>query len=134
MHPDRVTKRLVDIDDADLEAARVALSTSTIGETVGRALREAAASAARRREVQRLLDGSPPARQGSDEPGGAVQPQVRDSSQVESEVWDDPVRGNVSFRVLFSADRTATSALYTGVTDAPRRTRGLSHRAARLRG
>ncbi len=53
-----VTKRLVDIDDADLDAAREALSTSTIKETVGRALREAAASAARRREVERLLDGS----------------------------------------------------------------------------
>jgi hypothetical protein len=53
-----VTKRLVEIDDADLDAARAALSTSTIRETVGRALREAAASAARRREVERLLDGS----------------------------------------------------------------------------
>jgi len=53
-----VTKRLVEIDDADLDAARAALSTSTIKETVGRALREAAASAARRREVERLLDGS----------------------------------------------------------------------------
>jgi beta-glucosidase/6-phospho-beta-glucosidase/beta-galactosidase len=45
-------------DDADLDAARAALSTSTIKDTVGRALREAAASAARRREVERLLDGS----------------------------------------------------------------------------
>jgi hypothetical protein len=34
-----VTKRLVEIDDADLDAARAALSTSTIKETVGRALR-----------------------------------------------------------------------------------------------
>ena len=46
-----------------------------------------------------------------------MQPQVRDSSQVESEVWDDPVRGNVSFRVLFSADRTPTSSLYTGLSE-----------------
>ena len=53
-----MTKRLADIDDADLEAARAASSTSTIKETVGRALREAAASAARRREIERLLDGS----------------------------------------------------------------------------
>ena len=53
-----VTKRLVEIDDGELEAARVALSTTTIEETVGRALHEAAASAARRREVERLLDGS----------------------------------------------------------------------------
>jgi hypothetical protein len=48
VHPHPVTKRLVEIDDADLDAARVALSTSTIKETVGRGLREAAASAARR--------------------------------------------------------------------------------------
>ena len=40
-----MTKRLVEIDDADLDAARVALSTSTIRETVTRALREVAASA-----------------------------------------------------------------------------------------
>ena len=53
-----MTKRLVEIDDADLDAARVALSTSTIRETVGRPLRAAAASAARRREVERLLHGS----------------------------------------------------------------------------
>ena len=53
-----VTKRLVDIDDTDLAAAREALATSTIKETVARALREAAASAARRREVERLTDGS----------------------------------------------------------------------------
>ena len=58
VYPHPVTKRLVEIADAALDAARVALSTSTIKETVGRALREAAASAARRREVERLLDGS----------------------------------------------------------------------------
>lgn len=58
VYPRPVTKRLVEIDDADLDAARAALSTSTIRETIGRALREAAASAARRREVERLLDGS----------------------------------------------------------------------------
>ncbi len=46
-----------------------------------------------------------------------MRPQVRDSSQVESEVWDDPVRGDVSFRVLSSADRTPTSSLYTGLTE-----------------
>jgi mannose-6-phosphate isomerase-like protein (cupin superfamily) len=31
-------------------------------------------------------------------------------------VWDDPVRGDVSFKVLFSADRTPTSSLYSGLT------------------
>jgi len=53
----------------------------------------------------------------SEEPGGAGQPQVRHGDEVEAEVWDDPVRGEVSFRVLFSADRTPTSALYTGLTE-----------------
>ena len=46
-----------------------------------------------------------------------MQPQVRDSSRVDPEVWDDPVRGVVCFRVLFSADRTPTSALYTGLAE-----------------
>ncbi len=32
-------------------------------------------------------------------------------------MWDDPVRGDVSFRVLFSADRTSTSSLHTGLTE-----------------
>ncbi|WP_245700040.1 cupin domain-containing protein [Geodermatophilus siccatus] len=112
-----MTKRLVEIDDTDLEAARVALSTSTTEQTVGRALREAAASVGRRREVVWLPGGSPPTDQGSDERGGTVQPQVRHSDEVEPQVWDDPVRGEVSFRVLFSADRTPTSALYTGLTE-----------------
>ncbi len=115
-----VTERLVEIDDGDLQAAREALSTSTIEETVGRALREAAASVARRREVERLLDGSSPTDPGSDEREAAVQPQVRHSDEVEPEAWDDPVRGEVSFRVLFSADRTPTSALYTGLTESAR--------------
>ena len=53
-----MTKRLVEIDDADLEAARTALATSTIKDTVTLALREAAAAAARRREIERLVDGS----------------------------------------------------------------------------
>jgi mannose-6-phosphate isomerase-like protein (cupin superfamily) len=67
--------------------------------------------------VERLLDGSSPTEQGSEEPDGAGQPQVRHGDEVEAEVWDDPVRGEVSFRVLFSADRTPTSALYTGLTE-----------------
>jgi hypothetical protein len=48
-----------------------------------------------------------------------MQPQVRDTKDVTPEVWDDPVRGNVSFRVLFSADRTSTSSLYTGFAELP---------------
>ena len=53
-----MTKRLVDIDDSDLQAAQEALATRTIKDTVGQALRDAAAAAARRREIQRLTAGS----------------------------------------------------------------------------
>ena len=48
-----------------------------------------------------------------------MQPQVRQLRDVTPEVWHDPVRGDVSFRVLFSADRTSTSSLYTGFTELP---------------
>lgn len=46
-----------------------------------------------------------------------MEPTVLDTAGIEPEVWDDPVRGDVSFRVVFSADRTPTSGLYTGLTD-----------------
>lgn len=46
-----------------------------------------------------------------------MQPLVRHSAEIEVETWDDPVRGKVSFRVLFSQDRTPTAALYTGLTE-----------------
>ncbi len=55
-----MTKRLVDVEDADLEAAREALHTKTIRETVTAALRLAAAQAARRREIERLTSGALP--------------------------------------------------------------------------
>ena len=55
-----MTKRLVDLEDADLEAAREALQTTTIRETVTAALRLAAAQAARRREIERLTSGALP--------------------------------------------------------------------------
>lgn len=59
-----VTKRLVDIDDTALEAAREALSTKTIRDTVNAALRDAAASAARRRLLERFrADGLPDLRE-----------------------------------------------------------------------
>jgi Arc/MetJ family transcription regulator len=55
-----MTKRLVDIDDATLASARTALGTSTIKETVHRALTEAVAADRRRRMVERLRgDGLP---------------------------------------------------------------------------
>ena len=53
-----MTKRLVDLDDADIAAAREALGTKTLKDTVTKALREASAAAARRREVERLIGGS----------------------------------------------------------------------------
>lgn len=53
-----MTKRLIDIDDADLREAKAALSTRTMKETVQVAFREAAATAARRREIDRLSAGS----------------------------------------------------------------------------
>lgn len=45
--------------------------------------------------------------------------QVLNTTDVAPEAWDDPVRGDVSFRVLFSADRTSTSELYTGLAELP---------------
>lgn len=50
-----MTKRLVDIDDDLLAAARTALATATIKETVNRALADAAALAARRRFLDRMV-------------------------------------------------------------------------------
>ncbi|MEI2774766.1 MAG: DUF2191 domain-containing protein [Tetrasphaera sp.] len=52
-----MTKRLIDIDDALLDAARDALGTSGVTETVRAALRNAAANASRAKEVEWLLGG-----------------------------------------------------------------------------
>jgi len=49
-----MTKRLVDLDDEALAAARARLGTKTIKDTVNQALREAAA--VRRAELDRALD------------------------------------------------------------------------------
>ena len=49
-----MTKRLVDIDDAALDAAREALGTRTIKDTVDAALRAASDLAARRRHLERF--------------------------------------------------------------------------------
>ncbi len=55
-----MTKRLVEIDDAALGAAREALGTLTIKDTVDMALRGAAALEARRRHLDRFrVDGLP---------------------------------------------------------------------------
>ncbi len=52
-------ERYIDIDDADLRAAQEALGTTSIEETVAAALRETAAVAARRREIERLTTQHP---------------------------------------------------------------------------
>lgn len=49
-----MTKRLVDLDDDALAAARARLGTKTIKDTVNQALREAAAT--RRAELDQALD------------------------------------------------------------------------------
>ena len=60
------TKRLVDIDDASLAAAREALQTTTMKQTVQVALHKAAASALRRRLIDRMAhDGLPDLRDDS---------------------------------------------------------------------
>lgn len=55
-----MTKRLVDIDDDVLDAARAALATTTIKQTVDIALREAADRAGRRQFVQDMAAGGLP--------------------------------------------------------------------------
>lgn len=50
----RVTKRLIDVDDVALDAARAELGTRTIKDTVNEALRRAAA--ARQSKLDQALD------------------------------------------------------------------------------
>jgi Arc/MetJ family transcription regulator len=52
-----MTKRLIDLDDELVEAARRALGTGTLAETVRTALREAAARRARSRQIDWLSQG-----------------------------------------------------------------------------
>ena len=51
-----MTKTLIDIDDDELARAQQALETTTKKDTVNRALAEATALAARRRDLERLID------------------------------------------------------------------------------
>ncbi len=48
---------------------------------------------------------------------GDLRDLVRDSDRLPVETWDDPVRGSLSFRTLFSREETATDALTTGVAE-----------------
>lgn len=52
-----MTKRLIDLDDELLDAAREGLHTSGVSDTVRAALQHAAAAAARVRQVEWLTDG-----------------------------------------------------------------------------
>lgn len=55
-----MAKTLIDLDEDLLEAARAALGTTTKKDTVNTALAHAAALAARRRDLDRLLGGALP--------------------------------------------------------------------------
>jgi Arc/MetJ family transcription regulator len=55
-----MAKTLIDVDERYLAAAQEALHTETKKDTVNAALREVAALAARRRDVQRLASGGLP--------------------------------------------------------------------------
>ena len=55
-----MAKTLIEIDDEYLAAAQEALGTATKKDTVNAALREVAALAARRRDLQRLISGGLP--------------------------------------------------------------------------
>jgi Arc/MetJ family transcription regulator len=55
-----MSKTLIDIDEQYLAAAQEALHTETKKDTVNAALREVAALAARRRDLQRLTSGGLP--------------------------------------------------------------------------
>lgn len=55
-----MAKTLIDVDEEYLAAAREVLHTETKKDTVNAALREVAALAARRRDLQRLESGSLP--------------------------------------------------------------------------
>jgi Arc/MetJ family transcription regulator len=55
-----MAKTLIDVDEQYLAAAQSALRTKTKKDTVNAALREVAALAARRRDLQRLISGGMP--------------------------------------------------------------------------
>ncbi len=48
-----------------------------------------------------------------------LEPVIRREEACELESWDDPVRGVVSWRTLFSGDRTATSEMTMGIAELP---------------
>ncbi|MHA7141909.1 cupin domain-containing protein [Arthrobacter sp. Sr33] len=43
---------------------------------------------------------------------------IRDERQLDTESWDDPVRGRIDFRTFFG-NGTSTSSLVTGVAEVP---------------
>ena len=46
-----------------------------------------------------------------------TEPVVRREEDCELEAWNDPVRGTVAWRTLFSGDRTPTSDLTMGIAE-----------------
>jgi mannose-6-phosphate isomerase-like protein (cupin superfamily) len=47
----------------------------------------------------------------------AVRPLVIDEAEAAQDSWDDPVRGRLDFRTLFSRGRTETAGLTCGMTE-----------------
>ena len=47
----------------------------------------------------------------------SVEPLVIDEAETPKDSWDDPVRGRLSFRTLFSQGLTPTAAMTCGVTE-----------------
>jgi len=68
-----MAKTLIDIEEQYLAAAREVLHTETKKDTVNAALREVAALAARRRDLQRLASGGLPDLEDEEVMGGAWQ-------------------------------------------------------------
>jgi Arc/MetJ family transcription regulator len=62
----KMAKTLIDVDEQYLAAAQEALHTETKKDTVNAALREVAALAARRRDLQRLASGGLPDLEGGE--------------------------------------------------------------------
>jgi Arc/MetJ family transcription regulator len=68
-----MTKTLIDVDDGELAAAQQVLGTTTKKDTINAALREVTATAARRRDLQRLASGGLPDLQDDEVMRGAWQ-------------------------------------------------------------
>jgi len=59
---------------------------------------------------------------------GPINARVRSTTDGDVETWDDPERGIISFRTLFSREVSGSAALITGVAEVPERGRFADHR------